>query len=96
MNFLSSVTSDMGLKHKGRYLLLKIGYAEGPGSDPSCSNKASVAMLSFKSAASIIKGQMSSWMWRVIGSRREIVYISRKVRHVPTITTLRVYNIGPR
>ena len=75
---------------------MKIGYAEGPGSAPSCSNKASVAMLNFKSAASIIKGQMSSWMWRIIGSRHEIVYISRKVQHVPTIATLKEYNIGPR
>ena len=75
---------------------MKLGYAEVPGSAPSCSNEASVAMLSFESAASIIKGQMSSRMWRAIGSRREIVYISRKVQHVPTIVTLRAYNIGPR
>ena len=53
-------------------------------------------MLNFKSAASIIKGQMCSWMWRIIGSRHEIVYISRKVQHVPTIATLKEYNIGPR
>ena len=60
----------------------------GPSFSWSCSKEASLAMLSLQSATSIIKGQMGSWIWRVIGSRPEIVYISRQVEHRPKIATL--------
>ena len=71
-----------------------MGYAEDTGSAPSCSKEALLAMLSLQSDPSIIKGQMGSWIWRVIGSRPEIVYISRQVQHGPKIATLQSYSMG--
>ena len=68
----------------------------GPSFSWSCSKEASLAMLSLQSAASVIRGQMGSWIWRVTGSRPEIVYISRPVQHVPTCAALRSYSLGPR
>ena len=95
MNSCSSEASD-GAEHRGRHPLLKIGYAEGPGSAPSCSKEASLAMLSLQSATSIINGQVGNLIWKVIGSTSEIVYIYWQVQHVPTIAILRAYSTGPR